>query len=341
LLPLDFGARGSATVGGAVATNAGGNMVIRYGMVREMVLGLEVVLADGTVVKILKKILKKNTRHDQKHWFLGAEGTQGFFKRVVFRLRPQPKSQNTALLAVDDFDSVGKLLLWLDSHTAGTLSAFEVMWPEFYEFVTRPGSVHKLPLPHGSAHYVLVETLGSHPESDAQSFEEVLGEAMEQGLIADAVLTHSQAERNALWEIRDDVLAFFKLGPIIPFDISVTIEKMERFICDIRAAMAQVYDAICVIFGHLGDSNLHVVLGSKNAEDFDAEALQNMLYETVERYQGSVSAEHGVGLSKREQLPRSRNEAELQLMMAMKKMLDPSNILNPNKIFSAAKIAAA
>ena len=340
LLPLDFGARGSATIGGNVATNAGGNMVIRYGMVREMVLGLEVVLADGTVVTSLNKMLKNNTGYDLKQWFIGAEGTLGVITRVVLRLRPQPKSQNTALLAVDDFDSVGKLLRWLDSHTAGTLSAFEVMWPEFYEFITRPGSVHKLPLPHGSAHYVLVETLGSNPESDAQSFETVLGEAMEQGLLSDAVLTHSQAERNALWEIRDDVLEFFKLGPIIPFDISVTIEKMESFISDIRTAMDQVNDSICVIFGHLGDSNLHVILGNTNAEEFDHEALQNLLYETVERYQGSVSAEHGVGFSKREQLPRSRNEAELQLMIAMKKMLDPNNILNPNKIFSADKIAA-
>jgi FAD/FMN-containing dehydrogenase len=186
-----------------------------------------------------------------------------------------------------------------------------------------------------------VETLGSNPEVDAESFETVLGEAMEQGLVSDAVLTRSQSERNAIWEIRDDVLEFFKLGPIIPFDVSVTIEKMENFVRDIRAGMDKMPDPICIVFGHLGDSNLHVLLGSEDAEAFDYSALETLLYETVERYQGSVSAEHGVGLSKRAHLHRSRSAAELQLMIGMKKMLDPNNILNPNKIFPADKIAAA
>jgi FAD/FMN-containing dehydrogenase len=310
-------------------------------MMRDQVLGLEVVLADGTVVSNLNKVLKNNTGYDLKQWFIGAEGTLGVITRVVLRLRPHPRSQNTALLAVEDFPAVGKLLNWLDGHTAGTLSAFEVMWPEFYEIITREGSMHKAPLPHGSAHYVLVETLGSNPESDAENFEQVLGEAMEQGLVSDAVLTRSQAERNALWEIRDDVMEFFKLGPVIPFDVSLTIEKMESFINDIRSAMAQRQDGICVIFGHLGDNNLHVVLGNSDAENFDHDALEALLYDTVERYQGSVSAEHGIGLTKREQLPRSRSAQELQLMLRMKKMLDPGNILNPNKIFAADKVAAA
>jgi len=185
-----------------------------------------------------------------------------------------------------------------------------------------------------------VETLGSDPESDAERFETVLGQAMEDGLVSDAVLTRSQSERNAIWEIRDDVLQFFNLGPIVIFDISVTIDAMESFVRDVRAGMEKYTDPICVIFGHLGDGNLHVILGTKTAEDFNHNALELLLYETVERYQGSVSAEHGIGLSKREHLHRSRSAAELQLMMAMKKMLDPKNILNPNKIFTAEKIAA-
>jgi FAD/FMN-containing dehydrogenase len=341
LLPLDFGARGSATIGGNVATNAGGNMVIRYGMLRDTVLGLEVVLADGTVVTNLNKMLKNNTGYDLKQWFIGAEGTLGVITRVVLRLRPHPRSQNTALLAVDTLSSVIKLLHWLDERTAGTLSGFEVMWPDFYEYITREGSLHTPPLPHGSAYYVLVETLGSNPAADAENFEVVLGQAMEEGLLTDAVLTHSQAERNAIWEIRDDVLEFFKLGPIIPFDISVTLDVMEDFVNDIRAAMAKFLEPICVIFGHLGDSNLHVILGSTNPQAFDYDALQQLLYDTVERYRGSVSAEHGIGLAKREQLHRSRSAAELGLMMAIKKMLDPKNILNPNKVFAADKIAAA
>jgi len=341
LLPMDFGARGSATIGGGISTNAGGNMVIRYGMARDIVLGLEVVLADGTVVTNLNKMLKNNTGYDLKHWFIGAEGTLGVVTRVVLRLRPLPKSQDTALLAVEDFSSVAALLRFLDARTGGTLSAFEVMWPEFYEYITREGYVHQRPLAHGHGHYVLVETQGSDPAGDAERFEQVLGEAMEEGLVADAVLARSQSERNALWEIRDDVLDFFNLGPFIPFDVSVTVDRMEPFLADIRAGMAQYHDPICVFFGHLGDSNLHVNLGNRDAQKFDHEALQALLYATVERYGGSVSAEHGIGLSKRDQLPRSRSAAELQLMMNLKRMLDPQNILNPNKIFSAEKIAAA
>lgn len=340
LLPLDFGARGSATLGGIVATNAGGNRVIRYGMARDVILGLEVVLADGTVVTGLNKMLKNNTGYDIKQWFIGAEGTLGVITRVVLRLRPNPRSENTALLAVESFTALTGLLRWLDGHTAGTLSGFEVMWPEFYEHITREGSLHRVPLPHGSAFYVLVETLGSDPENDAERFEEVLGQAMEEGLIANAVLAHSQSERNALWEIRDDVLEFFKLGPIIPFDISVTLDRMEALVDDIRSGMEGVQEPISIIFGHLGDANLHLILGSKNPAAFDHEALTTLLYDTVERHQGSVSAEHGIGLTKREQLCRSRSAAELDLMMAMKKMLDPKNILNPNKIFAAETLDA-
>ncbi len=340
LLPLDFGARGSATLGGIAATNAGGNRVIRYGMAREVILGLEVVLADGTVITSMNKMLKNNTGYDIKQWFIGAEGTLGVITRMVLRLRPNPRSENTALLAVDSFAALTGLLRWLDARTAGTLSGFEVMWPEFYEYVTREGSLHKPPLPHGSAYYVLVETLGSEPEADAERFETVLGQAMEEGLVSDAVLTHSQSERNALWEIRDDVLEFFKLGPIIPFDVSVTLDRMEGFVDDIRSGMDAVKDPVCIVFGHLGDTNLHLILGSEDAGAFDYEALSTLLYETVQRHQGSVSAEHGIGISKREQLCRSRSSAELQLMMAMKKTLDPKNILNPNKIFAADALEA-
>jgi FAD/FMN-containing dehydrogenase len=214
------------------------------------------------------------------------------------------------------------------------------MWPQFYEHITREGSLHRTPLPHGCAFYVLVETLGSDPEHDAERFEEVLGQAMEEGLIADAVLAHSQSERNALWEIRDDVLEFFKLGPIIPFDVSVTLDRMEAFVDDIRSGMEGLQEPISIIFGHLGDANLHLILGSKIPEAFDHEALTALLYDAVQRHQGSVSAEHGIGLTKREQLCRSRSAEELHLMMAMKKMLDPKNILNPNKIFAAEMLDA-
>jgi FAD/FMN-containing dehydrogenase len=341
LLPLDFGARGSATIGGTVATNAGGNMVIRYGMMRETVLGMEVVLADGSVISNMNKMLKNNTGYDLKQMFIGAEGTLGVITRLVLRLRPKPRTQNTALLAVDDFASVSSLLHWLDTHTAGTLSAFEVMWPEFYEYITREGSNHAPPLPHGSPYYVLVETLGSDPDRDSDDFERVLTEVFEQGLASNAVLPKSQRERNAVWEIRDEVLDLFHLGPLIPFDISITIDRMEDFVADLRAQMDRIEDSFCIVFGHIGDCNLHVVLGNRSSDKFDHHALEELLYATVQRFRGAVSAEHGIGLAKREYLSCSRSEAELQLMASLKNMLDPQNILNPGKIIPAERIAAA
>ena len=336
LLPLDLGARGTATVGGNVSTNAGGNMVIRYGMTRDMVLGLEVVLADGTIINSLNKMLKNNTGYDIKQWFIGAEGTLGVVTRVVLRLRPHPRSQNIAFVAVDSFTNVQGLLHHLDSRAGGSLSAFEVLWPEFYDYITREESTHRPPLPHGSPYYVLVETQGSDESGDAEKFETILEEAMEAGLVSDAVLTRSQSERNALWEIRDDVLAFFNLGFFVPFDVSVTLDKMEDFVRDIRAAMKQHEDPICVIFGHLGDCNLHVFLGSRNVETFDSDAVEELCYSTVERYQGSISAEHGIGIAKREKLACSRSPEEIALMATMKKTLDPGNILNPNKLLPEA-----
>ncbi len=340
LLPVDYGARGSAMIGGAISTNAGGNMVIRYGMMREIVLGLEVVLADGTILSSMNKMLKNNTGYDLKQMFIGAEGTLGVVTRAVLRLRPAPRTQNTALLAVQDFESVSKLLNWLDTHTAGTLSAFEVMWPEYYEHITREGGNHTAPLPHGSAYYVLVETLGSDTERDAEHFEQVLSEAFEAGLASDAVLTKSRRERDALWEIRDDVFELRLLGSFCSFDVSITIDKMEAFVAELNAGLESIDGSLCIVFGHIGDCNLHIALGNRNAADLDSDVLEKLLYGTVRRFEGSISAEHGIGLSKREYLHYSRSEAELQLMVSLKKMLDPKNILNPEKIIPASEILA-
>jgi FAD/FMN-containing dehydrogenase len=187
---------------------------------------------------------------------------------------------------------------------------------------------------------VLVETLGSDADADAESFENMLGQAMEEELFEDAVLAKSQSERNAIWEIRDDVLELFNLGPIIPYDISVTLDRMEAFVEDVQNEMKTIEEPLCVIFGHLGDCNLHVILGTKKFEAFDPQQLEELLYNIVDRYDGSISAEHGIGLTKRDHLHCSRNEEELALMGRMKQMMDPKNILNPNKVLSADFVAA-
>src|SRR5579872_1404767 len=218
LLPLDLGARGSATIGGTISTNAGGNRVLRWGMMREMVLGLEAVLADGTVVSAMNPLMKNNTGYDLKQLFIGSEGTLGVVTRAVLRLRPKPASDNVALLAVDAFEKLPRLLWRLQRALGGSLSAFEVMWSDFYELVTTAPAAGRPILPHGHPFYVLVESMGSSAEEDAERFETVLMAALEAGEIVDAAIAKSIGERNAMWGLRDDVGQTARNAPIIAFD---------------------------------------------------------------------------------------------------------------------------
>jgi FAD/FMN-containing dehydrogenase len=332
-LPLDLGARGSATIGGNISTNAGGNRVLRYGMMREMVLGLEAVLADGTVVTSMNRLIKNNTGYDLKQLFIGSEGTLGVVTRAVLRLRPKPASQNTAFVAVESFEALPKLLRMLESELAGTLSAFEVMWPEFYAFVTTAPAKGRAPLPHGSAYYVLVEMLGSHPQADADRFEAVLGAALEADLISDATIAKSQAESDALWGLRDDVSQPFRNGPAFTYDISLPIPQMPAYVAKVKSDLtARWPQAELTVFGHLGDGNIHLVAGvGDRGAKHDIEAL---VYATLKAFAGSVSAEHGIGLQKREYLGISRSPIEVAVMQSLKDALDPRHILNPGKILA-------
>jgi len=333
LLPLDLGSRGSATIGGTISTNAGGNRVLRYGMMREMVLGLEAVLADGTVVSALNPLIKNNTGYDLKQLFIGSEGTLGVVTRAVLRLRPAPASQNTAFLAVGSFKALPSLLRRLERDMAGGLSAFEVMWPEFYELVTTPPAAGAPVLPRGSAFYVLVETLGGDQESDATRLEQVLGEALEEGLVEDAVLAKSEAERRRMWALRDDVAQVARNGPIFTFDVSLKLSAMEAYLAGLRAALLERWPAASlVVFGHLGDGNLHLIVGVGAREARDE--VEEMVYGRLAEVGGSISAEHGVGLQKRAYLDRSRSPEEIALMRTLKAALDPKGVLNPGKVLA-------
>jgi FAD/FMN-containing dehydrogenase len=330
-LPLDLGARGSATIGGNISTNAGGNRVLRYGMMREMVLGLEAVLADGAVISSMNRLIKNNTGYDLKQLFIGSEGTLGVVTRAVLRLRPKPTSQQTAFLAVDEFEALPKLLRHLEAELSGQLSAFEVLWPEFYELVTTAPATGKAVLPHGHAYYVLVETLGAHPEADAARFEAVLGEALEAGLVVDAAIAKSQAERDRMWGLRDDVGQVGRNAPIVVFDVSLPIPEMPGYVDTLRRDLTGRWPgATVVVFGHLGDGNLHVIAG---VGDRDARhAVEEIVYAPLKAFGGSVSAEHGIGLQKREFLGHSRSPAEVALMRTIKHALDPKDVLNPGKV---------
>lgn len=334
LYPVDFGARGSAQIGGSVATNAGGNGVIRYGMTRESVLGLEAVLADGTVVSSLNRMLKNNAAYDLKHLFIGSEGTLGVITRLVLRLREQPRSTQTALVACRGFADVAGLLKHMDGALGGTLSAFEVMWNEFYRLVTSPPAKGTPPLAQDFPLYVLIESSGGDPARDQEQFEAALGEAIERGTVADAAIATSKAQRESMWALRDDVEQLFRLGMPVTFDISLPLADMEAYLTEAMARLEREWPAYRrFVFGHLGDGNLHVIVcGPPSAEA--RHGIERCVYEPLAARQGSVSAEHGIGLEKQPWLPLSRSPSELELMRRLKRTLDPNGILNPGRVLA-------
>jgi len=336
LFPLDLGARGSATVGGNIATNAGGNGVIRYGMMREQLLGVEAVLADGTVISSLKGVIKNNTGYDLKQLFVGSEGTLGIVTRAVLRLRPAPRSQSTALVAIGDFKKLADFLKTMDSSLGGTLSAFEVMWNDFYTLIIGDGEKHGKPLDTTHPFYVLLESTGGDQEGDPDRFESALQIAFEQELISDAVIAQSKQQREELWGIRDDVEGLFEsLFPPMAFDISLSIPDMDDYTREVRDLLSQRWpDYRMVTFGHLGDGNIHLGIGVGSLDPESVHAVEHIVYESLGRRQGVISAEHGIGLEKRAYLHHSRSKEEIDLMRTIKVAMDPKNILNPGRVLS-------
>lgn len=329
LFPLDLGARGSCTIGGNVATNAGGINVLRYGMVRNLILGMEVVLADGTVISSMNQMLKNNTGYDLKQLFIGSEGTLGIITRVVVKLFPMPKSRQTALLATSSFDAVVRLLTIMRSGLAGTLSAYEVMWNNYFSSVTKPGG-HTAPLSRDYPYYVLVEAEGADPDADDARFQKILEQCFDSGDVVDAVLPKSESERDALWKIRED---FDALLPAYLYDVSLPIKSMSHYVDRLEAAFSAWSDeATHVVFGHIADGNLHIFAGPFD-DGAHHQRFDEIVYGCLEGLNGSVSAEHGIGIEKKAWLGATRSESELELMRSFKKLLDPRGILNPGKMF--------
>jgi FAD/FMN-containing dehydrogenase len=333
MFPLDLGARGSAMVGGLIATNAGGTRVIRYGMMRSLVLGLEAVLADGSVISSLYPIIKNNSGYDLKQLFVGSEGTLGVITRAVLRLLPRNRSQNTAFLAVREFSHLPRLLEHLAAGLGGTLSAFEVMWNDFYRLVTTPPAKQTPPLPYDSPYYVLADAQGSDQPSDFERFQTVLLEAVEQGIAADCVIALSAGERQAIWAMRDDVDQIHQYRPWFGFDVSLPIRLMESYVNEVRAKLAAAWPRhVCFVYGHMGDGNLHLNIHTGSGDDETRHRVEEIVYGGLPQGRGSISAEHGIGLEKRDYLPLCRTPQELELMRTLKRALDPNNILNPGKV---------
>jgi FAD/FMN-containing dehydrogenase len=332
-LALDLGARGSCQIGGNLATNAGGNRVIQSGTARDQVLGLEVVLANGAVLSSLGKMVKNNTGYDLKHWFIGSEGTLGVITRAVLRLHPQRAARHTALVALDNYDAAVSLLRRLSTRFGNDIGAFEIMWPDFYDFgVALTG--RRSPFAKAHPLYALIEHASFDAADDGERFAAALTEALDAHAIRDAVIAQSLADARALWAVRECTAEFpVKLDPI-NFDVSLPIGEIGTFVDRCRAALDRQWPGNqSYFFGHIGDSNLHLTVDGHSVPGVAHHAVYAFVYEMLGPLHGSVSAEHGIGSLKREFLPISRSREELAAMAAIKQALDPHGILNPGKLF--------
>jgi FAD/FMN-containing dehydrogenase len=330
MFPLDLGSRGSCTIGGNLSTNAGGNRVIRYGMARDMVLGLEAVMADGTIISSMNRMIKNNAGYDLKQWFLGTEGTLGIITRAVLRCREEVIAAPTALVAINTFDALVAFLKQLDRGLAGNLSAFEVMWQNFYQLVTQPPATNQQPLNGDAAYYVLVEAMGASQDQ----LEIILEQALEATLITDAVVSQSSQQTDQLWGLRDDVAQTFQFAPVFLFDVSLRLSEMAGYVDAVNAGLSARFDAPKnFVLGHVGDGNLHFAIAVGGDGPAQRKGVEAAVYEPLKAIGGSVSAEHGVGLEKKPYLHFVRDDAEIQLMRTIKSAMDPRGILNPGKIF--------
>ncbi|MEO9337676.1 FAD-binding oxidoreductase [Mesorhizobium sp. SB112] len=338
-IPLDLGARGSCTIGGNLGTNAGGNRVIRYGMAREMVLGIEVALADGTLITSLNKMIKNNAGYDLKQLFIGSEGTLGVITRAVLRLQPQPGCTMAALCGVDDYADVVKLLSAARKGLGPLLSAFEVMWPDYWHAATERVPGIRKPVEGKHAFYVLIEAQGLDEAIDGERFQHWMEAQFEAGLIGDAAIAQSKADILAFWRTRDAAGEFQTvLGPHCAFDIGLPVAEMDNFAIACRKRLEdEVAGCYSVYYGHIGDGNLHIVALVEGAAEQPSKEINRIVYETVRGFGGTVSAEHGIGTVKKAYLPFTRSAEELALMARIKLALDPKGILNPGKVIDLPK----
>lgn len=332
-LGLDLGARGSCQIGGNLATNAGGNRVIQSGTARDQVLGLEAVLASGAVLSSMTKMTKNNTGYDLKQLFIGSEGTLGIITRAVLRLAPPRGQRHTALVALDRYDGAVRLLRFLSARFGNDIGAFEIMWPDFFDFGVSLTTQARSPFATAQPLYALIEHAGLDTTDEGEAFFAALAHALDAGLVRDAVLAQSVADARALWAVRECTAEFPSRMDPVNFDVSLPIGSIGEFVDECRAALDTRWPSNrSYFFGHIGDSNLHVTVDGHSVPDVAHEDIYGFVYDMLAPYGGSVSAEHGIGLLKRAYLPLTRSAEELAAMRAIKAALDPKGILNPGKV---------
>jgi FAD/FMN-containing dehydrogenase len=338
LFPLSLGAEGSCTIGGNLSTNAGGTTALAYGVAREMALGLEVVLADGRVLNILSKLKKDNTGYDLRNLFIGAEGTLGVITAATLKLFPKPRAIETAFVGLTSPAQALKLLSIAQAEAAGTLTSFELLSDIAVDFSVRHGIDVRDPLEAKHRWYVLMEL--SSPRDDARAtLEAILAQGLEERIVDDAAIAANLSQRSGFWKLRDEMSAAQKPeGGSIKHDISVPIVAVPDFIEQANAAVVKLIPgARPVPFGHLGDGNIHYNVSQPiggDTADFLARwhEVNAVVFAIVLRMGGSISAEHGIGVLKRDELPEVKDKVAIELMRSIKAMLDPLGIMNPGKV---------
>ena len=341
LFPLSLAAEGSATLGGNLSTNAGGVQVLRYGNARELTLGLEVVLADGRIWDGLRALRKDNTGYDLKHLFIGAEGTLGLITAATLKLFPRPRALATAWVAVPDPAAAVRLLGRLRDAAGDNVTAFEIVGRTALDLVLRHIPHSRDPLAGKPAWQVLIELSGSSDVRDdlAGTLEQALHQAAADGLVDDAALAASETQTAALWALRENVSEAQKIeGISIKHDIAVPVSRIAEFIARADAALRTAFpDVRIVCFGHIGDGNLHYNQSrpeTRSNSEFIAQtgAVNRIVHDLVHELGGSISAEHGLGQLKREEVLRYKSRTEMDMMRAVKQALDPRGLMNPGKL---------
>ncbi|WP_175253125.1 FAD-binding oxidoreductase [Pseudomonas sp. BMW13] len=340
LFPLSLGAEGSCTVGGNLATNAGGTAVLRYGNMRDLALGLEVVLPDGRIWDGLRGLRKDNTGYDLKQLFIGSEGTLGIITAAVLKLFPALRSLTTAWVALPSPQAAVTLLGQMCGLCGDRLTGFELMSRQSLEFVLRHVAGASDPFAEGHPWYVLIELSDTQPDAALNDLlEQGLGEAFEQALVLDAVVAGSQAQVEALWALREGISeAQNHEGPSLKHDISVPVSRIPDFIARTDRALQQAFPGVRVVaYGHVGDGNLHYNISKPPDSDdapfkAQAEAIMRVIYDSTLEDDGSISAEHGLGQSKRAAAQHYKAPLELELMRSIKQALDPAGLMNPGKL---------
>ncbi len=345
VFPLFFGARGSCTLGGNLSTNAGGSNVVRYGTTRELCLGIEAVLPDGSIVNGLTGLRKDNTGYDLKDLLIGAEGTLGIITAAVFKFFPAPTSRATAFLSVPSLSAALQVLNRLQDHTGNGVEAYEYMPKPAVDVICKVFPEIRRPLDDPFETGILVELASSRPHDSEQMEDgsvrlqseviELLGDMMEQDLVLDAMIAQSDQQRADLWRMRESILeAITKNGPVYHLDLSLPLQNVAAFVEKMDPEMARMGIQPLTV-GHLGDGNLHYALAAAEGRDWDnlqIEAAKEAVFDCLLELNGSFSAEHGIGQSKLQVMSAMKEPSQLVAMRAIKSALDPKNTMNPGKL---------